>query len=486
MSFSNRVDPLLPRLEESALILAIIGARGTGKSTVCRALAERLEARGHVLVVCSRSEDVRGLLADVNLAVCIGPDSSIAPRSDAEVLTAIARRIRAASERVVLLLDTKSAASFAAALMKRSRDRLSIVVVADEEPVELSADLTIDTTESACEWLREQLHSPLDPPLWRQLVALVRSLAGPTDPPSLGELARHLDASAARSLGSVYSLLEPWLDQDVVRLVQRGGSLSPAALGALHRCALLDRIHAPLDLEPSHAQELLAHDLVLQRSAGVHALATAASRSWVRARDSIDIADDEVTDFILELLGREVDTSVHHGALRALGPLRVFFGDGFRAHDAPVWDPPMPPDARPIVADLRHVPLDRRASERWLSRSAEPYLRERLFWIAGADYDEVLALGREVGRSRHQIRRMTPVLVRPEAGLAASIAGEQALHDANMLELRQRLLGSFAAGSFYAAGALLDTPPHDADPPAHAFDQLLAAVLQRRSSGSAA
>lgn len=473
----NRLDDIVLRLEQDALVLSVTGARGTGKSTLCRALAEQLQARRRVIVVASRSEDVCGLLSDVSAALATGVDSSAAPRSDAEALTSAARRIRAADRRVVLLLDSHAGPGFAAVLMKRSRDRLSIVVCADTNQDEPIADLTIDTTHAAVEWLGSQLQRPLEPAVWQQLIALVRSLGSqPTDAPTLQQLATTVDSSATRSLGAVYSLLEPWLAEDLVQLVRRGDAISPAARDALRTAALLEHLHAPGEVGPS-AQELLAHDLLLQRYPGVHVLATPAARSWLRARDSIDIADDEVTDFILELLGREIAAAVQHGALRGLGPLRVFFGDGFRAHDAPVWDPPWPADTRPSVVDLRHVPPDRRAPERWLSRSDEPYLRERLFWIAGGDHAEILSLGRELGRSRHQIRRMTPVLTRPEPALAASLASEQALHDVVMLDFGQRLLRSFAAGSFYVAGATLESPSG-----AHAFDELLAAVLQRKTS----
>lgn len=484
-AIERAVREALAPLEDRPLVLAITGPPGSGKSSICRALCALLQQRGRVQAVCSSARDAHGLLAEVAdlLPEPALSSSTTAPRSDAERITAIARRVRAADRRVVLLLDAPAGSTLAAALMKRSRERLSVVLCAGAEADELAADLTIDTTVCAAEWLRGDQPTALDPPLTRQLVALVHTLPSDPTPPSLQQLGELLLAHPGAGLACLYPTLEPWLDEQVVQLVRRA-EVSPAALRALQGAALLERSHHPVQLERVVADELLAAGVMLRRAASLHVLATPAMQAWLRTRNSIDISDDEVTDFVLEVLGHTFERSLRSGALQPheVGALRVFFGDGFRAHDAPVWDPP---GAEALVVDLRHVPPARRAAESWLSRSAEPYLRKRLFWIAGGPYDEVLALGRELGRSRHQIRRMTPVLVRPEPALAASLAAEQAAHDALMLEFGERLLRSFVAGVFYAAGALLDTPASSGAEP-RAFDALLAAVIQQKVARSSA
>jgi hypothetical protein len=431
-----------------------------------------------------------------------------APRGAVEVSLAIGQRLRRAGARVLLLLDEidapaeASVASLVAHLSQRGRGAASVVCVirgptrgpVAAARVEHDAELVIDADATAA-WIQRRLFGDQPGSVDPGLIGLAVRITERLGVPPLGVLSAMVDSLALRGgrravLSDLYPLVAAHHLPAAVGLLCDSLDEQAPEGRALRAVALLEVAHLeaseaelarwlwvpPRDPTESNALRaalvrLRERGALVARAPDVDWLATSSALDWLHARERIEVTADEVSDLIIEALrGVAIaDIAATDGEV-GRGGLRVLFGDGHRAHEAPVL---FEAGDHPRTIDVRHVAESRRAEATWLNNSGHPSLAGRVVWIAGGDHASVLAAGREVARSRHQIRRATPVLKEAAPDVDRLLSREARVLDVAQERFRAALVGSLVRGELYVEGRHL---PREALPDSGAD---LAAALRR-------
>src|SRR5690606_30110542 len=192
-------------------------------------------------------------------------------------------------------------------------------------------------------------------------------------------------------------------------------------------------------------EELRRRNLVSYSEKQGYKIQSTAGEEWENDRQVLPVSVEEV--------GKSIQAALRHLVAEAeppklegrAFPWRALYSDEQRCQDVVLADPR---DHAAIVIDFRMVGRDERSESKWITRSGEHGLRDRLVWVA-AYRGPVADVARELGRSRgmvakHQSRRES--LSTAQRHL---LDREQDRVEQLEGQLRQAVAAAFMAGQLY-------------------------------------